>query len=68
MRTALKVENDVVVEYPSHHAECLPASLESLRELGDDLKNFCVVANHRIIPLKAVLVRIICIIITLLKT
>ncbi|MCP9263787.1 hypothetical protein DINM_007164 [Dirofilaria immitis] len=43
------------VHYPVHHAECLPTSLESLRELGDNLKDFCVVANHRIIPLKAVL-------------
>ncbi|KAL3995570.1 hypothetical protein ACH3XW_26360 [Acanthocheilonema viteae] len=53
VRTVLKAENDLVVDYPAHHAECLPTSLESLRELGDHLKDFCVVANHRIIPLKA---------------
>uniref|UniRef100_A0A915PHI5 SET domain-containing protein n=1 Tax=Setaria digitata TaxID=48799 RepID=A0A915PHI5_9BILA len=52
----LKVENDLVVDmYPLHHPECSATSLESLRELGDDLKNFCVVANHRIISLKAVI-------------
>ncbi|VIO92369.1 Uncharacterized protein BM_BM10634 [Brugia malayi] len=55
IRTVLKAENDLVVEYPTHHAECSPSTLESLRELGDDLKNFCVVANRRIIPLKAVI-------------
>ncbi|EFO19062.2 hypothetical protein LOAG_09433 [Loa loa] len=52
--TVLKAENDLVVEYPAHHVECSPIALESLRELGDDLKNFCVVADRRIIPLKAV--------------
>ncbi|VDK88668.1 unnamed protein product [Litomosoides sigmodontis] len=55
MRTVLKAENDLVIDYPTHHAECSPTSLESLRQLGDDLKNFCVVANHRIISLKTVL-------------
>uniref|UniRef100_A0A0R3RWH3 C2H2-type domain-containing protein n=1 Tax=Elaeophora elaphi TaxID=1147741 RepID=A0A0R3RWH3_9BILA len=53
IRTVLKAENNVVIDYPVHHAECSPTSLESLRELGNDLKDFCVVANHRIIPLKA---------------
>uniref|UniRef100_A0A1I8ECJ8 RYYR-CCHC domain-containing protein n=1 Tax=Wuchereria bancrofti TaxID=6293 RepID=A0A1I8ECJ8_WUCBA len=53
IRTVLKAESDLVVEYPTHHAECSPSTLESLRELGDGLKDFCVVASRRIIPLKA---------------
>ncbi|EJW75215.1 hypothetical protein WUBG_13878 [Wuchereria bancrofti] len=40
----------------SHQKECSPTSLESLRELGDNSKNFSVVVNHRIIPVKAVVV------------
>ncbi|VDM09458.1 unnamed protein product [Wuchereria bancrofti] len=58
IRTVLKAESDLVVEYPTHHAECSPSTLESLRELGDGLKDFCVVASRRIIPLKAVIVSI----------
>ncbi|VDM97784.1 unnamed protein product [Onchocerca ochengi] len=59
LRVILKAENDLVVNYPVHHPECSPTSLESLRELGDKLKDFSVVANHRIIPLRTVLVSIL---------
>ncbi|VDN02365.1 unnamed protein product [Thelazia callipaeda] len=52
----LKKQDNLIVDmYPKHHAKCLPLALESLRELGSNLKNFWVAVKSKIIHLKSVL-------------
>ncbi|VDN17357.1 unnamed protein product [Gongylonema pulchrum] len=55
-RAELKAENGIICGdlYPAHHADCIPTSLDSLRTLGESLRDFHVVRDRRIISLKAV--------------